>query len=45
VANSSRCEVAQGVDVGFAGAAPYALATGITGLRGLTFRNKETQLF
>jgi hypothetical protein len=37
--------MAQGVDVGFAGAAPYTLTTGFTGLRRLTFGNEETQLF
>ncbi len=39
-----RCEKAQGVDVGFAGAAPDALTTGFTGLRRLTLSNEETQL-
>jgi hypothetical protein len=44
MADSLRCEKAQGVDVGFAGTASYALTTGFTGLRRLTLRNEEAQL-
>ena len=43
--NSLGFEKVQCVDVGFAGATPDAFPTGFAGLRRLTFRNEETQLF
>ncbi len=44
MADRPRFEKAQGVDVGFAGAASHALTTGFTGLRRLTLRNEKAQL-
>jgi hypothetical protein len=44
MANSPRFKIVQCINVRFARAPPYALTTGFSGLRRLTFRNEETQL-
>jgi len=44
MADSPRGENAQGVDVGFAGAAPHTFTKALPGVGRLTFRNEETQL-
>jgi hypothetical protein len=45
MANSLRCEKAQGLNICFPGASSHALATAFPGLRRFTFRHEETQLF